>query len=231
MLKTKTVPVHLTGEPVSFILPKPFIQPASFCITGTTGAGKTTWIYKFLQNISIMFENEVPKHVLYCYGIHQDLYNKMEKELDFITFHEGIPTRETVFSLPSPSMIILDDLCHIVCQNTEMELLFSQVSHHRNISVCFMKNNLFYQGKTARTISLNTNIYVLMKNPADVLQIKILAKRVFPNKPNILIEAYEFATKLNNGKGYLVVDLSAIPTIDIILKTGIFPNEEMILFK
>ena len=70
-----------------------------------------------------------------------------------------------------------------------------------------------------------------MKNPADVSQIRTLAKRIFPTKPNTLINAYDFATTLNNGKGYLVVDLSAIPTVDINLKTGIFPNEELIFFK
>ena len=229
--KTTKIALNITGDPVPFTLPKPFRQPVSICITGTTGAGKTSWIYKFLQNLSEMFENETPKQVLYCYGIFQELFTKMEKEFDFITFHEGIPNKETVFALTAPSMIILDDLCHLVCQSTDMELLFSQVSHHRNISVCLMKNNLFYQGKSARTISLNTNIYVLMKNPADLMQIRVLAKRVFPKNANHMIEAYDFATAMNNGKGYLILDVSAIPTIDIILKTDIFPGEEMILFK
>ena len=45
------------------------------------------------------------------------------------------------------------------------------------------------------------------------------------------MEAYSFAVELNNGKGYLIIDLSAIPTTDIIMKTGIFPNEDLILFK
>ena len=117
MEQTTVIPLSMTGDVEPFILPKPFRQPASICLSGTTGAGKTTWIYKFLQNINHMFENEVPKHVLYCYGIYQNLYAKMEKEFDFITFHEGIPDKETVLSLPSPSMIILDDLYHIVSQN------------------------------------------------------------------------------------------------------------------
>lgn len=230
-VRTTKIPVSVTGDVIPFILPKPFRQPVSICITGTTGAGKTTWIYRFLQNLKEMFENEVPKKVLYCYGIYQVLFDQIEKEFDFISFHEGIPTKETVFSLPAPSMIILDDLSHIVSQNTDMELLFSQISHHRNISICFMKNNLFYQGKNARTITLNTNIYVLMKNPADVSQVKTLARRIFPGKPEHLVTSYEFATQMNNGKGYLIVDLTPIPTIDIILKTGIFPGEDMVLFK
>ena len=171
------------------------------------------------------------RSVLYCYGVYQPLFDQIDKELNFVSFHEGLPNKDTIFQLKGPSMIILDDLAHSVCQNVEMELLFSQTSHHRNISICFMKNNLFYQGKNARTITLNTNIFVVMKNPSDKTQIKTLARRIFPEKPNDLLDAYAFAVELNNGKGYLIIDLSAIPTTDIIMKTGIFPGEDYILFK
>ena len=214
-----------------FTLPKPFFHPSLFCISGTTGAGKTTWIYKFLQNLNNMFENQTPKYVLYCYGIYQHIYDIMEKEFKFVSFHEGIPNKETIFNLGSPGMIILDDLAHKVCQDVEMELLFSQISHHKNISVCLMKNNLFYQGKSSRTITLNTNILVLMKNPSDNYQIQVLARRILTKNWKILVDAYNFAVEQNNGKGYLILDLSAIPSTNVIMKTGIFPGEEMIIFK
>ena len=229
--KTVNIPLAETGNPTTFVLPKPFRHPSLFCISGTTNAGKTTWIYRFLKNLNNMFENEIPKTVLYCYGIYQKLYSKMEREMDFLTFHEGIPSKETILNLSEPSMIVLDDLCHKVCENIDMELLFSQTAHHMNISVCLMKNNLFYQGKNARTITLNTNILVLMKNPSDVSQIQTLARRIFPQQKKEFTEAYRQAVEMNNGKGYLIVDLSAIPTTSIILKTNIFPGEDMILFK
>ena len=228
--KTIKIPISMTGSPIQFELPKPFRHPSLFCITGTTGAGKTTWIYNFLKNLNAMFENETPKTVLYCYGIYQKLYSKMEREMDFFTFHEGIPSKETILNLSDPSMVVLDDLCHKVCENIDMELLFSQTAHHRNISVCLMKNNLFYQGKNARTITLNTNIFVLMKNPSDVSQIQTFSRRIFPKNNKQFIEAYKQAVDMNNGKGYLIVDLSAIPTTSITLKTNIFPGEDMILF-
>ena len=94
-----------------------------------------------------------------------------------------------------------------------------------------MKNNLFYQGKSSRTITLNTNIFVLMKNPADNSQIQMLARRILTKNWRILVDAYNFAVEQNNGKGYLILDLSPIPTINTFMKTGIFPGEEMILFK
>ena len=228
--ETFVIPKVMTGDVKEFILPKPFRHPVSMFISGTTGSGKTTWVYNFIKNLNLMFQNEYPKNVLYCYGIYQDMYSKMENEFDFISFHEGIPSRDTILSLSYPSMIILDDLAHKVYENTDMELLFSQFSHHKKILVCLLKNNLFYQGKNSRTISLNTNIFVLMRNPADVSQIHTLARQIFPKSGHYLIDSYDFASKLNNGKGYLIVDLSAIPTTDVILKTGIFPDEDLIFF-
>ena len=120
IVRTYKLPIDFAQQVTPFILPKPFRHPSLFCISGTTGAGKTTWVYKFLQNITNMFENETPKHVLYCYGIYQEIYDTMEKEFNFLTFHEGIPDKDTILNLSSPSMIILDDLAHKVYQNIDM---------------------------------------------------------------------------------------------------------------
>jgi len=231
--KTVKIDLSIDEQPKPFIMPKPFRHPVSICLSGTTGSGKTTWIYKFLQNLKDMFESGIyPKEVVYCYGVYQPIFDKMKNEFDFISFHKGLPSRQLLYNLTPPSMIILDDLSHKVCGDTEMELLFSQDSHHKGISVCFMKNNLFQQGKNARTISLNTNIYVLMKNPAGISQIQILGSRFLPkNKSHLLLDAYNYSIELNNNRGYLVVDLSPLPTIDCILKTNIFPGDDMILFK
>ena len=45
--KTFKVPVNVVGQPEPVTFPKPFKHPSLICISGTTGAGKTTWIYKF----------------------------------------------------------------------------------------------------------------------------------------------------------------------------------------
>jgi hypothetical protein len=45
--------------------------------------------------------------------------------------------------------------------------LFTKKSHHRNISVMYIEQNLFHKGKNHRTISLNAHYMVLFKNPRD----------------------------------------------------------------
>ena len=204
----------------------PFKSPFSISISGTTGAGKTTWIYKLLKHKEDMIDAP-PNQVLYCYSIWQDLYAEMEEKLTYLTFNEGLPSNETVKSMPPNSMIILDDLSHLVYSNKDIELLFSQVSHHRKISVCHIKNNLFYQGKHARTINLNTHLYVLLSNPRDESQILTLGRQVYPSKPLCLLEAYRDCMSTT---GYLLLDLQPHTDPKYRMRTRIYPGEDPIIF-
>ena len=45
--------------------------------------------------------------------------------------------------------------------------LFTRDSHHHNLSVIYIVQNLFHQGKGSRSISLNSYYLVLFKNPRD----------------------------------------------------------------
>jgi hypothetical protein len=204
----------------------PFQCPTSLSVSGTTGAGKTTWVFNLLRNKNTML-HPPPLRVLYCYGIWQELFEEIEREMDFITFHEGLPEREAIDNLASGSMIVLDDLSHLLCNNVEMELLFSQISHHKNLSVCQIKNNIFYQGKNAKTISLNTHIYVLMQNPRDVSQIVRLGSQIYPGKGKALLEAYEESMLTT---GYLVLDISPHSDVRYRIRTNIFPGKDIIAF-
>ena len=66
-------------------------------------------------------------------------------------------------------LIILDDLMDETDQRVAS--LFTKKSHHRNISVMYIVQNLFHRGKHHRTVSLNAHYMVLFKNPKDVSQI------------------------------------------------------------
>ena len=51
--------------------------------------------------------------------------------------------------------------------------LFTKGSHHRNLSVTYIVQNLFHQGKVKRNISLNSHYLVLFKNPTNVLSVQV----------------------------------------------------------
>jgi hypothetical protein len=173
-----------------------------------------------------MFEPS-PQNVLYCYGIWQDLYADMDNTLSGVTFHEGVPSMERIKAMPPFSLIVLDDLAHLIYSNKDMELLFSQVSHHCKLSVCHIRNNIFYQGKHARTINLNTHLFVLMANPRDESQLLTLGRQIFPSKPTAVLEAFNDSMEMT---GYLLLDLHPHSDKKYRMRTRIFPEEDTIVF-
>jgi hypothetical protein len=90
--------------------------------------------------------------------------------------------------------MILDDLLDVAYSKEECNL-FTKGSHHRNISVILITQNLFHQANYCRAISLNAKYMVLLKNVMDNQQFMCLARQVLPGGPNQLYKTYLKATK------------------------------------
>ena len=85
--------------------------------------------------------------------------------------------------------------------------LFSKGRHHRNLSVVYLTQNLFPQGRACRDIALNTQYLVLFNNPVDRQQVATLARRIYPSSSHIFMKQFEEAT--SRPYGYLVLDLKS----------------------
>jgi len=59
--------------------------------------------------------------------------------------------------------------------------IFTKISHHRNISVLYLTQNVFDKNKYVRTISLNTHYLVLFKNVRDGTQFATLSRQMYPH--------------------------------------------------
>ena len=109
-------------------------------------------------------------------------------------------------------------------EDSEVSELFTKGSHHRNLSVVFITQNLFHQGKKMRTISLNAHYFVLFKNPRDAGQIRHLASQLFPGQTKYLIDAYKQAT--SKPHGYLLLDLTQSTPDNRRVLSDVLPHEE-----
>jgi len=107
--------------------------------------------------------------------------------------------------------------------NQVVAYIFTKISHHRNISILHLTQNLFDKNKYARTISLNAHYIVLFKNPRDASQFAMLARQMYPNASKFALEAYRDATE--RPFGYLFVDLKPDQDERCRLRTNIFPDE------
>ena len=94
--------------------------------------------------------------VMYCYGEYQPIFAKYPN----VIFNEGLPDIRQ-FDGREPLLLILDDLMDAT--NETVSTIFTKISHHRNISVIYITQNVFHKGKQSRTISLNAHYVVLFK--------------------------------------------------------------------
>jgi len=78
--------------------------------------------------------------------------------------------------------------------------LFTKGSHHRNLSVTVVTQNIFNKSSHTRDISLNTKYIVAFKNPRDKLKFQCLARQIYAENP------YKEVTEQPHG--YLLNDLT-----------------------
>ena len=190
-------------------------HPFTAIIGGPSGSGKTEFVLKLINNADIMI-NKIPETITWCYGEYQT-WMMNYPDIEFI---EGLP-EQMQFDSNQNNLLIIDDLMHECKEYTEK--LFTKISHHKNLSVILLSQNIFHQSKHTRTISLNTHYMVLFKNVRDSSQITNLAKQMHPGNVAYLRDSYADAT--SKPYGYLLIDLKP-DTDDLLrLRTDIFPGE------
>jgi len=91
-------------------------------------------------------------------------------------FNEGVPT-DFENTRGKPCLAILHDLLNDVHFKQVCDL-YTEGSHHRNITVILITQNLFHQGRYCRDISLNEKYLVLLKNVREKNQFMFLDRPV-----------------------------------------------------
>ena len=139
--------------------------PTRILITGASGSGK---IY-FTQHLLRQLQRVCPPNQHYCYGSYQPLFDEMKKQ-DGVHFREGVPTLDdlkTWFTPKQRGLLVIDDLIRS-CGNGELVVdIFTKHSHHSNITVCYLIQDLFLAGKYAKIMNRNTHYMAVVKNPRD----------------------------------------------------------------
>ena len=171
----------------------PFKVNSNLIIAGATGSGKTCFVHKILDNNDGMWYGGVPPvRIIYCYGQWQPYSNQIEKDVTDIMFHNGLPNTEDIDTWKSEHTLkILDDLMNEVSKNAITQKLFTTGCHHLNINCIFITQNLYNQGKFARTITLNATYPILFENISDSSQVMRLGSQLYPGNQHAFIHAYK----------------------------------------
>jgi len=112
--------------------------------------------------------------------------------------------------------------------STKVSQLFNKGSHHRNISLVLITQNLSQQGPSSRDILLNSKYIVVFKNPRDKTQIVHLARQVYPENISSFHKTYVDVCK--DPHSYLFLDFTQSINSSLRFRTKIFPGENTEVF-
>lgn len=182
-------------------------HPSSCLIIGPSQCGKTSLVREMIKKC--VYDPRIQR-VKWCYSYSAPWFLE-EPTIEFI---QGLPN-----SYENGDLIVIDDLMQRL--NDKIADLFTAASHHCNVSVILILQNLFPRLKVMRDISLNAHYIILFRNARDVNQVYCLARQLYPGNSNFLTDAYIKAT--TKPYGYLVIDIHPQTTDEYRLRESLFP--------
>lgn len=174
-------------------------HPFTCIVSGPSGCGKSTFVSNLLD----------PAHNLLSFTSFDYVYVFLGTQKSSRSLLTQLPGGATVFELPAlygdplnlakstfPSdfkrlisdnakrglkgMVIFDDLMAEMSETSLLVSLFTKMSSHNSLSVIYITQNLFFQGKSAHsngTLMRNVHVCVVFDCPQDLSVITNLAAR------------------------------------------------------
>lgn len=180
------------------------LSPFTMLIAGPTSCGKSHLVFEIIKNVHTLVTPEV-HDITYCYSQWQPGFKQLQE--NGVKFYKGLLSREELFDeerdTTKHSMLIIDDLLDPEYAPLAKDL-FIKGSHHLNMNVIFITQNLFFANKDFRTLSLNAHYLVIFKNPRDMSQIGYISRQAFPSQPSFLTHVYNNETQKKHS--YIVFD-------------------------
>jgi len=177
-------------------------HPSSVIVAAPSGSGKTQLLETLLREKTIF--QVPPKKIVYAYDRWQPRFERMKK--NGIHFYKGIPDPPMLDKwFPTGGVLVLDDLMEEGGQDKRVLDLFTKDSHHRNITVFYLTQDLFPPGKFSKTINRNAHYYIAFKNPRDKTGIRTLLLQMYPDQWKSVLRLY---TRLTSRPfGYVMIDV------------------------
>ena len=203
-----------------------FKHPTTIQVSGPTGCGKTRLVLRILQHRLI---EPFPRRIIWVYGEDQPDYYEAKLYHPNIEFIKG--WREDLYDSISPdvtNLLIIDDQMSKASSSSSLTDLFAVGSHHKNMTILNLIQNVFNKGSSQRTVSLNCHYDVVFKNSRDINQFSCMARQMQGHNYKWLIEAFQDAT--SQPYGYLVLDHHNKTPEDRRYVTCILPGERLVVY-
>lgn len=172
-------------------------------VAGGSGSGKTLLITRIVRKYAHKFYR-----VLICGTTHHPIRDLPELRDKVIISKDIIdPEQEIDPSQKNKAMLVVYDDNFLRAANDESVANVFIKGRHLGLSSILITQNLFMQGKHARSISLNCNHFILHKQ-RDLSQIELLGRQLYGrDKAKTFLNIYKRAVA-EKPYGYLLADVS-----------------------
>ena len=184
-------------------MPIKFLANHNTIIFGQTGAGKTHFILNVIKNKLVY---PFPNKLYYMYNVEQEFmktWNTTEHQP--IKFIKGLDFEQLDTS--EPSLLVVDDL--VLSTNKTVAEMFILGSHHKQISLFYITQNLFPNDPIFRIMSANAHYYILFHCQRHFRQVHTLARQIYVGEDlKRIINAYKRASE--KPRGFIVLSFSPL---------------------
>ena len=207
-------------------------HPSTMLICGPSNSGKTTFTKKILKHSNSLFTPYPPKFVVLVYETWQSCYDEMLQNNYIHLAIKGLSDIDYLKEIfeenksKTSTLLVIDDQMQNIDQNVVS--IFTIYSHHYRVSCLLVTQSLFLSNKFYRTVSLNSNYIVLMKNTRDNSSVTHVGKQTHPFKTRFITDSYLDATK--NPYTHLLFDLRQETPEEIRIRGNIFCDPITVYF-
>ena len=201
--------------------------PFNMQVCGPSQSGKSEWVAKLIQYQHLMLEEGFEK--IFWFTPHGHV-PKIIHNIQNLLVYKCLPWEVKNIDLKNNPknehcLIVIDDFALQTKNSAELTELFTRFSHHNNMSIIQITQNVFWAGTDSRTRSLNVHYMVLLRQLRDQKQIRLLARQVSQNTNqfNAILTAYNDATE--GRYSYLFISFHPRDSPKLLLRSKIFPDE------
>jgi hypothetical protein len=194
--------------------------PFTMLIAASSKSGKTDLVKDILINHYFMFDKPVSEIVWAFHPGSRDdiLFNKLSSSLTVpIKFVEGYPehliTTATLFQKSNETKcLVLDDIVVTALKRPSFIDLFTVLSHHQNINVIAVLQNLHADTSSQRQIMNNVirnlTYLVLFPDRRQLNACRQIARTYFPGEENKLMGPFKHLIDSKLKYNYMVIDFN-----------------------
>ena len=199
--------------------------PFSMIIAGPSNSGKTSYVNNLLKHSERLIDKKFD-YILWFYGQSPPFQRKGEK-MEHINFIDGLPASFDDLIQPHLNgLAIFDDLMSECSDNPLVSELFTRRSHHENLSIIFITQIFFSEGKERKTFTKNATYLVIFNSPLDQTISHSLARKLMPKQVKTFHDIFTAAT--NTAHGYLFIDGHQKRHKDVMFRSQMFNDTQRV---